>query len=284
MIIFEILKIIGFILLALLGLFVFILLMLLFVPIRYKFNIDNSEEFRLVGNLRFLFGVLSAHVATDDEEKLRIKVFGIPVKAMKLDDETDGNNNSSVNDDLSEEEALFNMSVKLNSIEKTSKQDSSNETDIKESIISRIKNKLLSLINRIKAFFLRAVTVIKNIKLKIERIYSFITDENVIAAFTEHRGRILRILKHLGPQKSDLTVDFGLEDPANVGMILAAISPFYGVYGRWLTISPHFDEKIFKVKGNIRGRAYIIYLLWHFIRVYFNKNVKTIIKNYKTSC
>lgn len=274
MILFELLKVIGYVLLILLLLLLVIIFLILFIPVLYSFNLNSDNGFVLTGKLKVLLGIITAEVITDNDEKIKIKVFGIPLKFVNFTEDED----FSTDDNLKEEEQLFNMSVQLNNTESEKvKRNSTLPGD--DSLINRIKN----LITKIKEFIKSLINSVKNIINKVESFIEFITDENVITAFTNHKGRIFKILTHLGPKKSDLVLKFGFEDPSTVGYILALISPFYSLYGNWLKLEPYFDEKIFNIKGNVKGRAYIYYLLWHFIRVYFNKNVKTIRNKYKTS-
>ena len=269
MIIFEVLKIIGYILLVLLGLLLFVLLSLLFVPVFYKFNFNSENEFSIKGKVKLLFGILIADIVSDKDEKLQIKFLGHPLKNINLQTQDYPDEKS---DKLKEEEAIFNMSVML-------ENEDRHETEDNDS--SSLKIKLINLLKRIKDFFIRLINVINNLKNNVVNICDFISDENVITAFTEHKGRILKILTHLGPKKSNLVLDFGFEDPAATGYILAMISPFFPVYNKWISINPNFEKKLFKLNGDIKGRVYLYYLLWHFVRVYFNKNVKNIRNKFK---
>lgn len=278
MILFEVPKIIGCILLILLCVIIILFLLILLVPLLYRFNIDSENGFVLKGKVKVLLGLLSVDIVADSDEKYLIKLLGIPLKVLNNHQEE-----KSIDDrDLKTEEELFNMSINLSSSESFARK-AEEVPDEEKSIFDKIADKIFRFFNSIKEKIIAIVNSIKNLKNKLDRIIEFISDENVITAVTNHKSRVFKILTHIGPVKSDLHIEFGTEDPASVGYILAAISPFYGLYGRWLTIEPHFDEKIFKVKGDVRGRVFLIILLWHFIRVYFDKHVKTIRNKYKTS-
>lgn len=278
MILFEILKIIGYILLILICVIAALILLILFIPLLYHFKIDSENGFVLKGKVRVLLGLISADIVSDSNEKYSIKLLGIPLKVLNSIQE-DG----SIDDkNLKAEEELFNMSVNLNASD-SSVQKEDEVPEEEKNIFDKIADKILQFIYSLKEKIINLINVLKNLKDKIDRIIEFISDENVLTAFSNHKSRLFKILTHIGPVKSDLHIEFGTEDPSSVGYILAAISPFYGLYGKWLTIEPRFDEKIFKAKGDVRGRVFLIILLWHFIRVYFDKHVKTIRNKYKTS-
>lgn len=277
MILFEILKIIAYIFLILLCVIIALVLLILIIPVFYRINISSDEGFVLKGKVKVLFGLLNAEISSDSGEKVIYKFCNIPLKSIQKEDDK-----INVNDDFKSEEELFNMSVKLNSSDSfTQSIDEISEKN--KNIFDKIKDKIYVFFASVKEKILSFINTVINIKNKVNRIIDFISDENVISAFTDHKSRVFKILTHIGPVKSNFCIEFGLDDPATVGYILAVISPFYGLYGKWLSIIPYFDENVFKAYGNVKGRIFPFVLIWHFIRVYFDKHVKTIRIKYKTS-
>lgn len=66
-------------------------------------------------------------------------------------------------------------------------------------------------------------------------------------------GRSSGLIRHLLPQTLKGTLRFGFEDPSYTGQVLAAVSPFYGVYARSFTLIPEFEEKI--LEGEVHTGA-----------------------------
>lgn len=280
MILFEILKIIAYILLLLLLVLLALVLLIICVPVFYKINFNSENGLKIKGDFKVLSGIVTFCVNSDSQDNLSIRLFGIPLKSIKFSGEDDSGIN---NENLKNEEELFNRSIKLENSQDDNSTQIADEPDANNGPLSRIKEKLLSLCKSFIETIKKVINTIRNTIKKIERIVEFLNDENVITAFTNHKSRVIKILKHLGPKKSDLVLNFGLEDPAMVGYILALISPFYYIYGNWLKIIPDFNNNTFKLDGNIKGRASFLFLLWHALRVYFDNNVKNIRNKYKTS-
>lgn len=80
-----ILKIIGIVLLSLIGLCVLLMLLIFLWPFSYRVKAHkDAEVFNASARILWLLGVLTATVTYDGEVKLVIKVFGIPVYKMQL--------------------------------------------------------------------------------------------------------------------------------------------------------------------------------------------------------
>ena len=80
-ILFLIIKIIGIILAALLGLALLILLLVLFVPVRYRaYGIRSSRECRAEGRVSWLLRLLSIPFSFQDGElEIRVKLLGFTI-------------------------------------------------------------------------------------------------------------------------------------------------------------------------------------------------------------
>lgn len=71
------LKIIGILLASILGLLIFLILLVLFVPIRYGIRADNLNELRAEGRVSWLFRLLYIRVTYLDEQlTIRLRLFG----------------------------------------------------------------------------------------------------------------------------------------------------------------------------------------------------------------
>ena len=90
--------------------------------------------------------------------------------------------------------------------------------------------------------------------------------------------QIVKLIKHILPVKLRGRLKFGFDDPAITGQILTYISPFYGVYAKTVTIEPVFDEKVMEGELHLKGRIRLGTLLWNVVRVFLNKNFRTLLK------
>ncbi len=77
-VIFLLFKIIGLILLVLLGLIVGLLLILLLVPIRYRVRVSHGDELKLEGRVSWLLHLVHARVSLiGDQRHILLRIFGI---------------------------------------------------------------------------------------------------------------------------------------------------------------------------------------------------------------
>lgn len=76
-IVLVLLKIIGILLASILGLLIFLILLVLFVPIRYGIRADNLNDLRAEGRVSWLFRLLYIRVTYLDEQlTIRLRLFG----------------------------------------------------------------------------------------------------------------------------------------------------------------------------------------------------------------
>ncbi len=87
-----------------------------------------------------------------------------------------------------------------------------------------------------------------------------------------------KMLKSILPRKISGRVNFGTDDPAMTGYILAAVSSFYAMYARSFVVTPDFEGP--RIEGHIRGKGRIIIgvIVFYGIRVILDKRVRRLIK------
>ena len=114
-----ILKIIGIILLCLIGLALLFFLLVFLWPFSYRFKVHKDEtEFYGAVRILWLLGLLTATVTYDGEAKLTVRLLGIPVYKFKIwpteektdtaEDENTALNNNSDNNRTNEDTATDN--------------------------------------------------------------------------------------------------------------------------------------------------------------------------------
>jgi len=142
-----------------------------------------------------------------------------------------------------------------------------------------------SLVDRILDFLGKTYDKIINIDDKIEEIETKI--ERTMERITRHPfdvylacgiDTIKKLLWHIRPRTLEGAVDYGLEDPYNMGKVTGYVSFLYPLYAETFTLTPHFGEDIFKghVKG--KGRAQVGYLLYLVIRLLAKKEIRQLIR------
>ena len=135
-----------------------------------------------------------------------------------------------------------------------------------------------SRLDRLKNTAVRMRERFHSAKMKYRKLKRTLTDEENKKTFRLVRRQIVRLIRHLLPQTLKGTLRFGFEDPRYPGQVLAAVSPFYGVYARSFTLIPEFEEKILEGEVHIRGRIRAATVLWTAGRVFLNKNFRRLLR------
>lgn len=297
-VILTILKIIGIVLLCLLGLVLFLFLSVLFVPIRYRFDGSFDQVLYFKAKITWFLHVISMSVLyKDNKPVMKLKVFGIPLsflqkagseKTEKKKKKKIGSNQSSVNASKELKTAVpLDEPIKKEKIEGNHKEDKHEsskpvETNIKninkeKTIFNRIKNFIYKIINT----FVYFINKIKQIKENIAYYIEILESEETKAAFKTCKYRLGKLIHHIIPKKFQIHVSYGLEDPSTTAKILAVHSMFYAYIGNYVFLHPDFEEQklIVQIKG--KGRITSAVMGYHFLRVYFDRNCKNFMNLFK---
>ena len=269
-ILFLILKIIGIILLIILGITLTLVGVVLFVPIRYRVKTETTngmKGLKTEGRVTWLLHLISAQITYQDETwDWLVRVGWKKFRAREEDAEKA--------DDIGTEEETDLVSEKKVSTEKkviSGKRDDFDETDDSDKDVVEKENWF----KKIKCTILEICDKIKNIK-------EYLTNETHIQAFLRLKKELIFFVRKIKPDKINGYLRFGLEDPYNTGQVLAILSVLYPFYGEHFQVYPEFEQKIIEGDVFFKGRIHFMHLLLVLGRLYFDKNVKTAYKNYKT--
>ncbi len=89
---------------------------------------------------------------------------------------------------------------------------------------------------------------------RLKRLRFLLLEENREALLKILR-KLRSLLRHWGIRRLRGEIIFGMEDPYLLGKLLELLSFFYPLYGRELSLEPHFGEK--RLEGWIHGRGHI---------------------------
>lgn len=121
----------------------------------------------------------------------------------------------------------------------------------------------------------------RSAKKKYETFRAFADDEENRKTFRLLYRQLRFLFKHILPGRLKGNIRFGFEDPYYTGQVLAAVSPFYGIYARDVTIVPVFDEKVLEGGLCIRGHIRAATVLWAGIRILMNKNFRRLLRKWR---
>lgn len=299
-----ILKIIGIVLLVVVGIVLLILCLLLFVPIRYRVHASFYGKPRVSAHVTYLLRLLHVNFELDGKEsELKIKLFGHNISdGKKTDDkktaDSPGQNDSTVkeeHDAVKAGEAV--KSCEVNTPTKSKKtieaEASSGHKERKESGISHAgkSRKADKPKNSGKPESLPDKKSDKKTEVsgsdsdgiidKVKSIVSLIKENRGVIDFVMRQLKLL--FKHIMPGSHTISIKLGLDDPALLGEIVGGIAVFRAMTGIVINITPVWDDKVFEAELDFKGRIILGRVLYIAARVYFNKEVKKIIKTIKNS-
>lgn len=255
MLLLKILSVTGITILYILGFIFTLILVVLFVPIRYKikgsYKDKDADVKAVVSYLGFVFRL--SVIYSGKTFNMVIRIFGIPLK--KKDKKKTSQNKSDDSDKDSE-----------NSENEDSREDSSENEENKEEKESVFKK-------------------IKGLKEKAEFYINLIKKNSTKRAFAFAKNNLLKMLKSILPKKGKINLWLGLENAGTTGEILGAYKALYDYIGKVVNFYPYFDRQYIECNLNVKGRIYSFVLLYRIIRIYLNKDcnklIKTLRKNKK---
>ena len=281
-IVWMLLKIIGILLLVLLGLLVIISATILTVPLRYRGEASASgtvESLRIYAKFSWLLHLVSGYLLYEDgKTKWQVRILWRkrnsekPVREkQKAEETTDVEKTAKV-----EKTAEMKETEEVEKTKETEEITEKKESEKTGESAERTKKQKFS--EKIKYTIQNICDKIRLCREKKEDLQDFLTDEIHLSSWKRIKQEIVRLLKFLRPKKLTGNLHFGFEDPSVTGKVLAVLGALYPFYGEHIRINPDFENEIFEgdvlVKGNIRG-VYALIIAWN---LFFDKNIRTTYK------
>lgn len=299
--IFTILKVIGIILLILLGLALFVILSVLFVPLRYsgRGRFDNADVHADIRASWFLH-LFAFKLCYDEEVTGYYRIAFIKRELFGDDADTESDEgyeaDSVQHNDIGhdKEETVSKENVRETSAagkeimpdspqpagqvlytadavenaekNKTDKENSDTDDAHKKEKHKKRKN---SKAKHDDSIIYKITSAIK----KFQKLYS---DNRNKAAIGHLKDELFLILKRICPKRLALTAEFSTGEPDTTGILLGVIAMFpIGYTNRW-QITPDFESDNAFAKGSfkIKGRIFTISILAALLRILFDKNCR----------
>ncbi|MBE5847151.1 MAG: DUF2953 domain-containing protein [Lachnospiraceae bacterium] len=269
-------KIAGIVLGSLLGFILLLIVLVLFVPIRYRVHLSREDDLTAYGNASWLLRVISVtyRYDTGDGGFVRtIRFLGIPVRRREKRSSTDEHSGRAIRweedhasfhepevdaQDLSssiqEEPRLSDRKIlseqpSLNEHANTGEQGSKGRK-------AGIKDRVTDVIGKLKG------------------IRRFLQDESFQRALSLCKKQLVRAWRAFRPRKIRGYVRFGFEDPALTGRILGVACTFYAFYGDSLRVIPAFDEQVIEGRLDVKGHIRVITVILIALKLYFDKDIR----------
>lgn len=309
-ILFTVLKIVGIAFLVILGLVLLILLLVLFVPVRYRGNGSYYENaFSTKLNFSWFWHIISVWGVFQKEQEqgfhIYLKVFGITIydnlrktskkrKHKKIKStKTKLEHSSEIQAAETQEDAISDQAT----VEKEEPLAEEMYSDIEDTVLvkSDIPEKKQTILLKIKQFFMKFVKFFKNIKFTFNKVCDTMVKikdniryylevlqlESTKLAFVTCQKQLGYVLRRLSPRNFQVNLHLGFDDPAVMGEVLAIWGMLYPIHLGNIDIQPEFDRVVMEGDFSFRGRISVFVFVRTACILFFNKNIKNLLKQLK---
>ena len=293
-----ILKIIGMILLVVLGLILSILLAVLLVPVRYRGNVSFHGELKGKGRVTWFLHLLSIQVSYDKTPEVSVRIFGKRILSelhkkdeedMEAEQEDDGNEGIlSVQERAPEQE---NTVTSISELPRTQPQSLTERVweektesvppkkqPRRKRLFSRIRDKILSFINRIRCMCTAGQDLLKKAEKGYQQASEFLNREENKRTLRLLRRQLGKLLHHLAPTRLSGELTLGMEDPYAMGQLVSAAAILYPVIQDRIRFTPIFGESVIDGELSLRGRIRVGTLLWLAVRILLDGNFRKLLR------
>lgn len=309
-VILKILSIIGIILLSILGLAVFLLGVVLFVPIHYKAKGSfHDKEPVLRANVHWLLGIVHLSYELKRKEPLIIRIFGIKLKKKEDKESSDFAQSNQTDDTYTATDTLESDLADTVVLDKSADAKETNETVIEpeklqDAVIqgsqdaceqdektasadsdeqeascdTSKKDRKPGKKGKEKSSSSTQKTSFYD---KLKRYIDILQSEDFKKSFELGKKVIGKLFSHILPRKWFISASVSLKDPASTAKILEITSMLYPWIYKHIRISTDFSDEHIDVDGFAKGHITVFKILWLGAVLYFNKNIKKIIKLFK---
>lgn len=164
-------------------------------------------------------------------------------------------------------------------------EESKNEAD-KKSLFEKlyiIFGKFMQFIENIRYTFHKLCDTIVKIRDNLNYYLDLLQKQSTTRAIGTCKTQLMRIAKSLSPQKFQVNLHLGFEDPAVLGEILAVWGMLYPFHQGRIDIVPEFGQTILEGDILLKGKISLFVYLKVALILFFDKNIKQLIKQIKRS-
>lgn len=312
----TILKVIGIIFLVILGILLAAVLLVLFVPVRYRAEGAYQDRFWTKGQVTWLLHLLSIRFSFDNGFQYSVTIAGIRFlprrkkeKASDAEKEVLPDNEPSdeaaetpSSDRISEKQKANTKEPKTPETDNTDAERTSdpaadrkepqpsdsgrtNQTDGMEEDTAehlcfweKLLSKIYAIFRKYREKYEAICAKIKQIQDKLSYYIRILKREETKELLRLIIDQLQGVIRHVLPKKLDVRLHIGTGDPASTGQLLALHGMLYPITGRNVVIVPDFEEKHLEGAFHMKGRITAFVLLLCALRVIINKNFRKLIR------
>lgn len=310
-ILFLILKIIGIILGTLLAVLLIGFCIALFVPVRYQIEASRTEAegappIEASAKITWLLHLVNIRIQYPADVYLRARiflftVFRLPQKPKNTDGtkkrrkkkRTESGRNVQEAKDRQEAESRPDAetvsNVEAAAQEEAAAMDPVSEPENKQekqkkSFLEKLKEKIMQIRKIFQKIWYTLTGIcdkIKTIWENIEYYIGVLQSDTFKRAFSLCKEEVLSVFSYIMPRKFQAELTIGTDDPAVTGKILSYYGMLYPFIGGHIAVIPDFERKRIEGTVFIKGKIRLFTFIKAAIRIYFNKDIRKLLKLFK---
>ena len=277
MVILEILKWMGIVLLYLLLILLVVLLLVLFLPIKYygEGTYNNEQRYALF-KARWFWGLVRVKASFPQQPYLSVKVLWIELLKNQQEEtvKEEAPETQRTEEKAAEKQSKIQTEKQLEKpVEKTSenvvktkpehKEEPSANSDGQKETKEPIFDKWIG------------------IKEKIQYYIGIASEQDTKELLAHCKVRIVKILKSIRPRKITFRGTVGFASPDTTGYLYGGYCMISSYLGKHVILTPDFENEIMDVTGSLKGHITVFVLGWNALRIYLDKRLMRLIEKLK---
>lgn len=296
----TVLKVLGILILSLLGIVIAALFLVLFIPVRYQAygerKLENELPFEVKVKAAWLLHLLNVRFLYPKEAYIRVRIGCFTIfrsdrrtkeKPPENTKEKTGKKAEEKSDEKSEEKTE-DKSVEKSKEKESVSEEKNFETNTKEAEApeeeptwQKFFRKFLNLLKNLRYTITQICDKIKKIVKNIKYYIEVISSAEFKRAFGLCSGQAGVLLRHICPKKIKGSLRIGTGDPASTGQVLAVYGILYPFLGNQIMVTPDFEQQIIEGELFIKGSITLFRLVKCAWIIYFDKDIRRVINMLK---
>ena len=279
-----ILKWIGILLGAVLGVLLLLCLLVLFSRLRYEAHVDKNAKWRVNVTAKWLLSILRVDFRkADDKQRMRIRFFGRTLGRNPKRDADDSPEHPSPSEDEAAEDVANNVKQALKKAAAEVVEETVDQAEEQSHTTSkaRTKPKADKPVNasgksegKDKADFAQEGGL-AGLRRQVRLFWDY-PDKALIWKYTKQL--VVRLIHVLRPKRFILRGVIGFDSPDITGKVIGGICIFQGLSGWDIRLRGNFEEEEITVRGMMAGKVTLWSLLWPIVRYALRKPIWKIVK------
>ncbi|MDO5335948.1 MAG: hypothetical protein Q4E89_00610 [Eubacteriales bacterium] len=147
--------------------------------------------------------------------------------------------------------------------------------------IKKLWQKLCAFVRTLVSSAQKTQEKVQELRRRIARWKHFLEEEHTRKALALIKKHGKRVFLHLLPTELSGHVTLGLEEPSQMGAVLAVLGMTMPFHKNCIAVTPVYDRNMLEGEVALKGRVYGFVLVWVVLRLWFDKNITYVRKHWR---